>query len=155
MLMDFSGCLMELNLTITGFDPSKLNVHGNFCSGLGLITWKKCLHSLILRLALPIVISNTLLLLRYERKNILTRSWCYVVARLIGISNTLLLLRYQQNIILIRSWCYVVALPIVINFQHALDSWFACEAEKHQRRHPRRDLGFCYVLLVKTYPQCW
>jgi hypothetical protein len=48
---------------------------------------------LILRLAFPIVISNTILLLRYEEKNVLTRSWCYVVALLMVISNTIVMLR--------------------------------------------------------------
>ena len=128
-------------------DDVDIYVHGNFCTGWGgvgliIITFNR-LRSLLIRLALPKVISNTFLLLRYEHKNehfhtlmILpfgtptsnfqhalastlwterfTRSGCYVVALLV-ISNTLELLRNEHENILLRSWCYVAALPTVIS----------------------------------------
>ena len=51
-------------------DDVDIYVHGNFCTGwggVGLITFNR-LRSLLIRLALPKVISNTFLLLRYEHK---------------------------------------------------------------------------------------
>ena len=86
---------------------------------VGLITCNR-LRSLILRLALPIVISNTLLLLCYEQKNILTRSWCYLLALSIVMSNTLLLLHTQ---VALRSCTFALSIVIFYsNFQHILAS---------------------------------
>ena len=81
LLMLTPGMAALRNLVFLGLfrdvDDVDIYVHGNFYmvwgGGVELITFNR-LRSLILRLAFPIVISNTILLLRYEEKNVLTRS---------------------------------------------------------------------------------
>ena len=102
------------------FDSPSCASHGNFEYYALVLLLRYEQKNILTRswcyaLALLIVISKKVWLLRYDPKNLLIHSWCYVVALPRVFSNTGLLLRYEQKNISTRSWCYVVALPIVIS----------------------------------------